>query len=36
MTNDLLLQIMTLTKDGPIFSLKRAPLKDKTVTVRQL
>jgi hypothetical protein len=35
MTKNWLLQTMTLTKDGPVLSLERAPHKDKTVTVRQ-
>jgi hypothetical protein len=35
MTNDLLLQIMTLTKDRPVISSERAALNNKTVTVKQ-
>jgi hypothetical protein len=35
MTNDLLLQTMTLTEDGPVLSSERTPHKDKTVTVKQ-
>jgi hypothetical protein len=35
MTNDLLLQTVTLTKDRPILSSERAPHKNKTVTVKQ-
>jgi hypothetical protein len=35
MTNDLLLQIMTVTKDRPVLSSEKAPHKDKTVTVKQ-
>jgi hypothetical protein len=34
-TNDLLMQAMTLTKDRPVLSLERAPHKNKTVTVKQ-
>jgi hypothetical protein len=35
MTNYLLLQTMTLTKDRSVLSSERAPNKDKTVTVKQ-
>jgi hypothetical protein len=35
MTNDLLLQTMTLTKDRPALSSERAPHKNKTITVIQ-
>jgi hypothetical protein len=35
MTNDLLLQTMTLTKDRPVLSSEKASHKDKTVTVKQ-
>jgi hypothetical protein len=34
MTNDLLLQTMTLTKDGSVLSSETAPDKDKTITVK--
>jgi hypothetical protein len=35
MTNDLLLQTMTLTKDRPVLSSERAPHNKKTITVKQ-
>jgi hypothetical protein len=35
MTNDLLLQTVTLTKDRPVISSERAPHNNKTVTVKQ-
>jgi hypothetical protein len=35
MTNDLLLQTMTLTKDRPVLSSEMAPHNNKTVTVKQ-
>jgi hypothetical protein len=35
MTDDLLLQTLTLTKDRPVLSSERTPHKNKTVTVKQ-
>jgi hypothetical protein len=35
MTNDLLLQKMTLTKDRPVHSSEKAPHNNKTVAVKQ-
>jgi hypothetical protein len=35
MTNGLLLQTLTLTKDRPALSSERAPHNNKTVTVKQ-
>jgi hypothetical protein len=35
MTNDLLLQTITLTKDRPVLSSERVPNNNKTITVKQ-
>jgi hypothetical protein len=35
MTNDLLMQTMTVIKDRPVLSSERAPHNNKTVTLKQ-